>query len=137
MTRQTINGDVYVSCPTILQMTQIVQGMKNTNGFRAYLYEFVGAGDGPPKYAEHGAEVPYIFDHRIYEDLFLLPWNQNLSNWVISSFANFGRHGIPNITDGGSEVVWRAFDEDENAFIWDTHPANIRNYASKFRHDAC
>merc|ERR1711920_569740 len=83
---QTINGDVCVSCPTLIQMQQIVHGMKDTTDFRAYLYEFVGAGDGPPKYAEHGAEVPYIFDHRMYEDLFLLPWNQNLSNWIISSF---------------------------------------------------
>lgn len=104
------------------------------------MYDF--GGTAPPFYASHAAELPFVFDYFDKEtnDLYEVPWNQTLSNSMVSAWNSFGRSGIPDIDNKEDKinVKWPEFGEEENVMILNGQRMGIQSkFMQQYRNGVC
>ena len=123
-------------CASLKQMAQIVTAKDGAAGhFKGFVYEFRGP---PPHYACHGSEVPFVLDHAAQSPIYRIPWDQTLSESMLSAWSNFGKDGHPNVTIDGAAVEWKAFTaEEQNVMVWDENIRFESGFTDKYRHGAC
>eukprot|EP01084_Bolivina_argentea_P179451 310089_1 len=131
----TIVGDACLICPSLKLVKDITM---NTN-VNMYSYDF--GGTVYPFYASHAAELPFVFDYDDAEtnQLYEVPWNQSVSNSMVSAWNNFGLNGVPNITNNvdGINVDWKVYGKDENVMMFTEKIYMKTNFASTYRNNVC
>eukprot|EP01084_Bolivina_argentea_P286126 490791_1 len=135
----TMNGDVCVICPTLKLAQQI---STNELSSKMYVYEFLGPGaDNGEFYAPHASELAYVFDWgALAENFYHIPWNQNLSDSMVSSWSNMGKYGVPNITNKFEKINlnWNVFDTTGgNVILFNDNIENMKNFKSNYRKNVC
>eukprot|EP01084_Bolivina_argentea_P008060 15077_1 len=132
---ESINGDLCVACPTMAQMQEIVQQKETDTNFKGFVYEFRGPS---PHYAPHASEIPFIYDHKSNTTFYSVPWNQTLSDYMVSSWSNYGKYGLPNVTIADNNFEWETFsNKQQNVIVWDDNIRIETNYPDTYRHGAC
>eukprot|EP01084_Bolivina_argentea_P084762 153248_1 len=131
-----INCDVCLSCPSILMSEQIDEQISNDI---VYVYQFGGPGVNESYYAPHGSEIAFVFD--ISTSSQAVPWNQKLSNEMVSAWSNFGKYGMPNITDSIDNIVidWTSFggEAKNNVIIFEDTTKIKPSFKQNYRKNAC
>ncbi len=108
---------------------------------RIYLYQFLGSGNENQYYAPHASELPFVFDEvDSHVQFYRMPWNQNLSNLMLSAWTNYAKYGIPNITDA-INITWDEFDLNSNNVIvfkqGNGGIHNVKDFAMNYRNNVC
>eukprot|EP01084_Bolivina_argentea_P017719 33064_1 len=105
-----------------------------------YIYQFGGPGKNGSFYAPHGSEIPFVFDtgNVAWADML---WDQQLANQMMSGWANFGKYGMPNITDAfdNMDFEWPLYSNGNNTNVIifeDTLRINSSFYAN-WRQNVC
>eukprot|EP01084_Bolivina_argentea_P290500 499010_1 len=125
----TLNGDVCAMCPSFWQAnsTQSV--------IQTFVYQF--RGPNYPFYAGHGSEQPFVFDHSNETNHYEIKWSQRLSNQILSSWANYGINGIPNVSNP-NYVQWKLFDNNtQNVMLFDNNTRIVPQFQQQYRNDVC
>eukprot|EP01084_Bolivina_argentea_P276665 472112_1 len=137
----SMNGDVCLSCPT-LKIGEIIALRKLTK--RVYLYEFLGSGNDNQYYAGHASELPFVFDDvKSHIEFYRMPWNQNLSNCMVSAWTNYAKYGIPNVTNSinNIHIKWDEFSLDSgNVILFKQGNGgiyNVKNFTMNYRSNVC
>ena len=119
----TMNGDVCVLCPT-LQMAARISYSKIEDQ-QLYVYDFKGPGHDGSYYAPHGSEIPFVFDYGLRDGkhkwidpvFFHIPFDDQLSDFMLSSWVRMAREGKP-------WSDWESFD------VFDYNVLSIANVAA-------
>ena len=113
---------------------------------RTFVYIFRGPGVDGNYYAPHASEVAYVMNtgtSESEEESFKIPWQQRLSDAMLSAWNNMGCYGTPNITnqEGGEIVEWTPFDVDTGSvLILQSGDGGIRNekeFKGNYRKNVC
>eukprot|EP01084_Bolivina_argentea_P136783 240908_1 len=131
----SINADCCIACPSFNDMSLITEA---NNSFLTYMYEFRGS--AAPYYAPHASELPFVFDKEREEAQFDVIWNQSLSDSLISGWTNYGKYGVPNITNSIDKVdiEWKSYNyKTQNVIILDDKIRVENEYKTVYRHGAC
>ena len=137
----TMNGDVCVLCPSLKLAEQISSNVRTPQTF---VYEFNGPEQDHSYRAPHAAELPFVFNWGAeWEEFYRIPWDQTLSDSMLSSWVHLGRYGTPNITNRADKVHvdWKRFHiENGNVLLFQTEHGGIRNvedFTEKYRNNVC
>ena len=135
----SINSDVCLLCPSLKMNEQIKQKFEDVN---VYIYQFAGPGKNGSYYAGHGSELVFVFDtHTLVGQLFEeFPWDQTLSNAMLSSWTNFGKFMQPNVTDkqDNINVEWSLYSEDmTNVMIFRDKIEINKSFKQDYRNGVC
>ena len=135
-----MNGDVCVVYPT-LQIGDIMTDNKMTS--RTYIYDFLGSGNNAIYYAPHASELPFVFDFKGQQIYYDMPWDQNLSDSMLSAWNNFGKYGKPNITNKFEKVNinWNEYSLDDRSVMMfkggEAGISNVNNFKQAYRNNVC
>eukprot|EP01084_Bolivina_argentea_P112646 200889_1 len=134
----TITCDVCLTCPSLMMGNEI---NKQIGTDIVYIYQFGGPGRNGSFYAPHGSELIFVFDDGARETnwFFEMPWDQRLSNVMISSWTNFGKYGIPNITDSNdnTNIKWDLYESTNNVIIFRDVVKMEQKFAENYRKNVC
>eukprot|EP01084_Bolivina_argentea_P140225 246586_1 len=131
----TVTCDCCLTCPSLLIANQITEQLSND----VYVYQFGGPGRNGSYYAPHASELPFVFNKRPENEAFDMPWSQQLANEMMSSWTNFGKYGIPNITDlvDKINVDWTMYKDKNSVMMFrDTIKMNDE-FETNYRNNVC
>lgn len=128
----TMNGDVCVLCPSLELAERISSNVMTP---QLFVYEFNGPEQDHSYRAPHASELPFVFNWGAEFELFYrIPWDQKLSDSMLSSWVHLGRDGTP-------EMDWHPFGRRQgNVLLFQTEHGGIRNVADfkeKYRKNVC
>ena len=92
----TLNSDICLLCPSLKWAEYLAS---NEMEPEVFVYEFNGQKQNNSYRAGHGAEEPFAFNLERGDAFWRLPWDQNLSNSMVSSWVNMGIDGVPDISN--------------------------------------
>eukprot|EP01084_Bolivina_argentea_P243847 408678_1 len=131
----SVVGDACLSCASF----QLARNILDNANVNPYVYLF--SGTQYPYYAGHGSELPFVFD---YDDIttnavFEIPWNQSVSNCMVSAWTNFGLYAIPNVTNDINKVniKWDTYGKQQNVMILTTQMGMKTNVPPNYRNNVC
>ena len=133
-------------CHTCCGLRLAEQISLNQEGPATFVYRFRGPGVDGNYYAPHASEVPFVLNQGTSlseEDQFRIPWNQNLSDSMVSAWVNMARDGTPNIENRieGVNVEWDRFDAKEGKVLMlqngDGGIRNVVDFKKNYRNNVC
>ena len=137
----TMNSDVCVLCPTLKLAEQL---SSNEAEPAVFVYDFKGPRHNNSYRAHHVSEIPFVFHlEAAGEESLRIPWDQQLSDSMLSSWVNMGIDGIPDITNRIDDVdlEWTPFDAVEgNVMLFQTEEGGLTNrldFKLKYRDNVC
>eukprot|EP00483_Globobulimina_turgida_P008194 UN08210 len=102
----TIQADCCLTCSSLFIADQISSQIGDDV---VYVYQFGGPGKNGSYYAPHASELPFVFNIPEENHAFDMPWNQELSNQMVSAWTDFAIYGTPNITTNKTNFEWSVY----------------------------
>ena len=134
----TMISDCCLKCPSLRMADQIDAFM---NDDAVYMYMFGGPGKNGSYYAGHGSEIGFVYDEPISAAIFDIPWSQVLSNEMLSSWSNFAKYGVPNVTDSidNIDIEWVNYGGKDNGrvIIFEDDVRMIKGFDKYWRNNVC
>jgi len=130
----TIQADCCLSCSTLSMAHNIGEAVGEN---AVFVYYFGGPGKNGSYYAPHASELPFVFDIPEENHAFDMPWDQQLSDEMVSAWTGFARDGMPNVDTKKVSMAWTAYGESENVMSFRDTIEMKSGFAGNYRRNVC